>query len=232
MRRRAAGWSCRASVRQMSLAEMGDGPIAGPFMTQMAFEQGEMGDREGRAGQGGMGAQERVEQAAAPTKARERDMRPIGARFGRQADGDAGAVDLAMQAGQRVARFDPGPQGVHHPLAIKCPDPGERRLKRRETDGAQGIDQIIGAMAIDLSDETQGQVELVVGLPSCAGDAAHEGEQRSPVAGRWTDGDEQAVHDAAIATGGCRANCNVRMLPHPGLEYAGQKADNRCVGIG
>ena len=202
-------------------AETGDRVIARPVMTQMAFEQGKAVDRKGRAGQGSVAGEERVEQTAAPAKARQRDMRSIGAAFGRQADGDAGAIDLAVQAGEGITRFDPGPEAIDHTLAIEDADPRDRDVEGGKADQAERIDQIIGAMAIHFADEAQGEMELGIALPPGTGYVRHDGEQRSAMAGRRADGDEQAMHKAVIVIYGHRANCNVRMLPHPALEYAG-----------
>lgn len=180
-------------------AEPGDRVIARPGMAEMAFEQGKAVDRKRRAGQGGVAGEERVEQAAAPTKARQRDMRPIGAAFGGQADGDAGAIDLAVQAGERIARFDPGPESVDHALAIEDADPRDRDVEGGKADQAERIDQIIGAMAIYFADEAQGEMELGIALPPGTGHARHDGEQRRAMAGRRADGDEQAMHKTVIA---------------------------------
>lgn len=199
----AAGLAGHASILEIAFAEMGtetgDRVIAGPVMAKMAFEQGKAVDREGLAGQGSVAGEERVEQTAAPAKARQRDMRSIGAAFGRQADGDAGAIDLAVEAGERIARFDPGPEGVDHALAIENADPRDRDVEGREADEAERIDQVIGAMAIHFADEAQGEMELGIALPPGTGHARHDGEQRRAMAGRRADGDEQAMHKAVIA---------------------------------
>jgi hypothetical protein len=49
-------------------------------------------------------------------------------------------------------------------------------------------------MAIDLADETEGEVELGVVLPPSAGNVAHRGEQCLTHRKRRTQGYEQAVH--------------------------------------
>ncbi|OMG61371.1 hypothetical protein IL54_4733 [Sphingobium sp. ba1] len=180
-------------------AETGDRVIARPVMAKMAFEQGKAVDRKGRAGQGGVAGEERVEQAAAPTKARQRDMRSIGAAFGRQADGDAGAIDLAVQAGEGITRFDPSPEGVDHALAIEDADPRDPDVEGRKADEPKRIDKVVGAMAIHFADEAQGEMELGIALPPGSGHARHDGEQRGAMAGRRADGDEQAMHKTVIA---------------------------------
>ena len=67
----------------------------------------------------------------------------------------------------------------------------------------RGVD-VVGAMAVDLADEAQGQVELVVALPARAADPAHRRQQQ--VADRLGRpyGDEQPVHAAADSKAGVR----------------------------
>lgn len=52
-----------------------------------------------------------------------------------------------------------------------------------------------GDMAIHLSNEAQSQVQLVVILPTGAGNAAHASEQPRADCGGWANGDEEPVHD-------------------------------------
>jgi hypothetical protein len=40
---------------------------------------------------------------------------------------------------------------------------------------------VAGAMAVDLADEAQGEVELVVGLPARAADPAHRSSSRARI---------------------------------------------------
>ena len=54
-------------------------------------------------------------------------------------------------------------------------------------------------MAVDLSHETQGDVQLVVILPARALDPVHQGEECGTDAGGWAQGDEQAVHHLSLA---------------------------------
>jgi hypothetical protein len=51
-----------------------------------------------------------------------------------------------------------------------------------------------GPVAVDLADETEGEVELILVLPAGAADAAHGGEELRPHGLGWPEGDEQPVH--------------------------------------
>ena len=58
---------------------------------------------------------------------------------------------------------------------------------------------VAGAMAVDLADEAQGQMELIVALPARAADPAHRASSSARIARGRPDGDEQPVHATLIA---------------------------------
>lgn len=100
-----------------------------------------------------------------------------------------------MQAGQRIARLDPGPERVDETASIKHPDARNSGVERGEADGAQRVGNVARAVPIDLSDEAQRQMQLIVALPAGARDPAHQCKQLLAVGSRRADGDEQAMHD-------------------------------------
>jgi hypothetical protein len=67
-------------------------------------------------------------------------------------------------------------------------------------DGAQGVEQVFGAPAIDLSDKAQSDVQLGIALPPRASDAAHKRQEAAPDLKRRADRDEETVHGAHIGS--------------------------------
>ncbi len=62
---------------------------------------------------------------------------------------------------------------------------------------------ILGLMPVDLADETQGQMQLIVALPTRARDAVHRREKNLSNGARRAQRDEQAMrgHDLACIVG-------------------------------
>jgi hypothetical protein len=74
---------------------------------------------------------------------------------------------------------------------------------------------VAAAVAVDLADEAQGQVDLVVGLPARRADPAHRPQQDFADSPGRADGDEQAVHDPTLAK--------------PGIEIIAHAAFASCL---
>ena len=74
--------------------------------------------------------------------------------------------------------------------------------KRRLVDRAQCGMDVAGAMAVDLADEAQGEMELILALPARAADPAHRGEQQLADRRGRPDGDEQPVHGVPSRSSG------------------------------
>lgn len=144
------------------------------MLTQPTFEQGEAINLERRASQRGMASQERIDQSTGPAESGKGDMGQIGAVFRRQANENTGAVDFAMQRRQRIARFYPDPERIDHTPAVERANAGQLDIERGEADGRQRVSDVVGAMAINITDEAQRQVQLIVILPARARNAIHQ----------------------------------------------------------
>lgn len=130
-----------------------DGLIGGAMLTQPTFEQGEAINLEQRASHRGVASQEGIDQSPGPAESGKGDMGQIGAVFRRQANGNTGAVDFAMQRRQRIARFYSDPERIDHAPAVERADAGQLDIERGEADGRQRVGDVVGAMAINLTDE-------------------------------------------------------------------------------
>ena len=119
---------------------------------------------------------------------------------GGDADAGEGGVDLVVKRLQRLVRGDAGPDRLGLAAPLERADAVEGDFERRVVDRAQrGVD-VAGAVAVDLADEAQGEVELVLALPARAADPAHRAEQERADRGGRPDGDEQAVHRTQALT--------------------------------
>ena len=166
----------------------------------MAFEQREMGEAEGRAGEAGVIGEEAVGDVGGAVHPGEGDVGEIGAAFGVEPDADQCLIELVVELGGHVVRADAGPDGVGAAAAVELADAIERGLEGGETDLAERERDILGHAAIDFADEAQGDVELAIILPAGARNAAHQRQQAGADRGGRAEADEQAMHDALCLT--------------------------------
>ena len=103
-------WSsgCSRGASEIALDDRVDRALG----RQRAFEQGEMVDREGRAGQAARLLEQIADRPRAALQPGERDVRQEGALVGRDADPGEGGVDLLVKRLQRLVRGDAGPDRV------------------------------------------------------------------------------------------------------------------------
>lgn len=130
---------------------------------------------------------------------RERDVRREGARLGGNTDAHEALVDLAVERSERCVRFDPRPERVRAALPLEYPDPGNARRDRGGVEDAERCGDIFCAVAVDLADEAQREMELFVALPARRRQSMHRAKELGANGARRAEGDEQAVlgHGAA-----------------------------------
>src|SRR5436190_2070334 len=177
-----------------------DDRIDRAFGRQRAFEQGEVGDLEGRAGKASRSFEQIADMARTALEASERDVGKIGALIGRDADPGERGIDLLVQGFERLVRRDAGPARLRLAAPLERADARQRDREGRVVDRAERGVNVVRAVPVNLADEAQGEMELVLALPASATDAAHRGEeQRADRRGR-ADGDEEAVHGIPISS--------------------------------
>ncbi len=159
-----------------------------------------MGEAEGRAREAGVIGEEAVGDARGAVHPREGDVGAIGAALGLEAEADQRLIELVMELGGVLVRADAGPDGVGAAARVELADAVERDFEGGEMDLAERERDVLGHAAVDLADEAQRDVELRVGLPARAGDAAHQREQALADRGGGPEADEQAVHDGSRLT--------------------------------
>ena len=76
--------------------------------------------------------------------------------------------------------------------------PGERQPRRGCVHRAERGGDVLRHRTIDIADEAEREVELLVVLPTRAGDPAAAFEQRRADGRWWAQGDEQARHRALL----------------------------------
>jgi len=151
--------------------------------------------------------EERRDRPGRAVKARQRDVRHKGARFGRDANARQALFDLAVQRRERRFGGDARPDHVRPPLPLEQADTRDSRRDRRRVERAQRRGDVFGQVVVDLADEAQRQVKLLVALPARARNAVHRAQQER-ADGRWrSQRDKQAVrrHGMSIGrTAACR----------------------------
>ena len=103
-------------------------------------------------------------------------------------------------------------------LAIELAEARQGEREGRKAKGRQRFRKVIGVVAVGIAYETQRQVKLIVILPACSGNAAHQRQQPRPNVLRRAIGDEQAVHVADIVRpgrGASRQACRCGAIRFP-----------------
>ncbi len=138
-----------------------------------------------------------VDAGSAAFPARKRDMGMKGAPLGLQHGRLAGALDLCIEGFELLLRPNPGPKRAVAML-FKPADTvqGDRKLLAADTRQRSG--QILANRPFDFPDEAQGQMQLLLMLPTQVGQSFHQVEQPSSNGFRRADGDEQPVHRHAL----------------------------------
>ena len=132
---------------------------------------------------------------------RQGDVRVKGAALGLQAGGDAGALDLCGERGDRLLRIDRGPQGAAA-AALENADAVDGQLKARMTDAIEGHGDVVGQRPFDFADEAQRQMQIVVGKPSQAPTRSRHSVDQSVADGLRAGGcDEQPVTWSSLSGG-------------------------------
>jgi len=162
-------------------------------MAHFALVEDNVVEDERRARQIAVLCQEGRDRPRRPVEPRQREVRNKGARFGVDADAPKQLIDLAVQGRQRRRRFDPGPDGVWPSFALEHAHPGDARRDRGRVERAERSGDVFAAVAVDLADEAQGQVQLVIVLPARRRYAVHRGAQQVADGARRAQRDEQAV---------------------------------------
>lgn len=147
----------------------------------------------------GISSEERRDEGAAASETGDGDVGEVGATLGRQAGAHAGAIDLEMQRLQRRAGLRPDPERVRRALSLEMADALQPSVEGREPDRGQRVRNILRLVAIDFADEAQSEVKLGVILPARPFYAGLQCDRRGALVRGRTDGDEQAMHGAAIA---------------------------------
>jgi hypothetical protein len=135
-----------------------------------------------------------LDRPGAAGKAGDGDVRRIGAAVRFDPDPDQRLVDLLVKRSERLLRGDSGPERHRLAAAVEDAEAVEGDRESGMVDAAQRRVDVARRVPVDLADETQGQMELVLGLPARPGDPAHQGEKPGPDRRRRADRDEQAVH--------------------------------------
>src|SRR5436190_6182124 len=111
-----------------------DDRIDRAFGRQRAFEQGEVGDLEGRAGKASRSFEQIADMARTALEASERDVGKIGALIGRDADPGERGIDLLVQGFERLVRRDAGPARLRLAAPLERAD-----ARQRDREGGWGI---------------------------------------------------------------------------------------------
>ena len=130
----------------------------------------------------------------ASAEPRQRDVRKEGPALRVKAGVGERAIDFPVQSFQRRVRTYPDPQGFGSPPVREHPERAELQIQRPSVDAAERSGDIVGLVAVDLADETDGQMELGVVLPTRAGNSAGERQEMRAHGTRRTDGDEETMH--------------------------------------
>lgn len=101
--------------------------------------------------------------------------------------------DLALQEVEWLALFDAGPDDARLTAWREEADPLQLQGKLRHRNLGQGLADVKEGGAVDLADETEGEVELLGWGPAGARQAAAEQGQVIADLLRWVDGDEEAL---------------------------------------
>src|SRR4051794_4945418 len=101
-------------------------------------------------------------------QAGKRHMRGVFSLLRRKAQALHRALDLALQMEQSVVRRDSGPQSARV-LAAERPDAFQFQRKTRRGYRCERLVDAIGIALIDVTNEAQGQVQLLASAPSRAG---------------------------------------------------------------
>src|SRR5260221_2152670 len=108
MRRRLVSAMGRKQILSQRIGR--DLLVVGDVARQAAFEEGEGVDRERLGGEAGLALEEAGDLArAAALPAGQRDVRVKGAALGIETDGDASALNLGGECGERLLRLDASP---------------------------------------------------------------------------------------------------------------------------
>ena len=168
---------------------------------EAALEQDELADREGLGREAAAPLEEIGDlPRAAAFPPRQSDMRMEGVALGLQADGEAGTLDLGGEGDEGFLRLDAGPQGTAVAL-FEPADAPDSDVERAGANAGQSVGQVIGQGPLDLTHETQREVQLVVVLPAEVGRVVHRVHKEvADMLGR-PDCDEQAVHASRLALG-------------------------------
>lgn len=140
-----------------------------------------------------MGGQIGRERPCAAIGAGQGQMRQKAAIIGRYADLRKQLVDFAVHRRDGSGRRDASPERVRATGFFKLTNAAETEIQRRSVQMAQYGGNVFGLVVVHLSDEAEGDVELVVHLPAQARDALHHGQENRPNRWRRAQGDEQAM---------------------------------------
>ena len=117
-----------------------------------------------------------------------------GTSFRLQPDGEERAFDLFVQPLERIARACPGEQDALPPLVEEA-DSVQAKLNCGSPDRSQRSCDILGLRPLNLTDETQRDMELLFTLPGPSGRPTSIGVQAvTPDRSRGPKRDEQPMH--------------------------------------
>lgn len=109
--------------------------------------------------------------------------------------------DLALEDRQGLASLDPGPKDTGLAAGWEKPHTSHAQIEWRDGDPGQGLADIEKRSAVDLADETEGEVELLRRRPAGIGQAAAERGELFPDRFRWIDGDKKPFVHGSIRFG-------------------------------
>src|SRR5439155_469167 len=136
--------------------------------------------------------------AAAAFPPSEGDVRVEGAAIGFQAEIRAGAINLGGERRERRLRFDAGPQRAGVAL-FETAGAADAQVECTDANPRERGGDVFGQVAVDLPDESQGQVKLLIALPAEVGAGVHGVDQKIANELGRTDCDEQAGHAQLLA---------------------------------
>jgi hypothetical protein len=159
----------------------------------MTLVQANVIDAKGRAGKPCVQLQERLERTGVAAKAGKRDMRMVCASIRSDPDPPTGLIHLLVERGQVGLRRYARPK---HSLTalLEHANAVDANIEWHMSNAEERDSQVFGLVTVECSDESHGEVQLLLALPTCAWDAAHDVQQ---LRSNWfggTDADKQAMH--------------------------------------
>lgn len=130
-------------------------------------------------------------------KARQCDMRNEPSALGRNTGLDNATVDSSLEPLQIFVRRNPDPKLSYTATRRELANAGKLQVEGRQRDTCQRLPDVIERIVVDLTDEAEGQMQVVEVGPAGVGEAMGETIQRIRHFLRHCNGDEQSRQSAS-----------------------------------